>query len=154
MPAAFPGKERGQWSAPPGSLVYVGNSMHPTFKAPEIIYIEPYGDRKVQRGDVVVFNQPGTAKSITHRVIAVSLAGILTRGDNNLTPDPWTLTKAGLTGRVVFARRDRRYRRVLNGLPGAAFASAWLAVRWTTFLCRHVPVAVRRKASRLADRWR
>jgi signal peptidase I len=150
----MPAVKKYVWRTPPGSMVYVGESMYPTFKAPEIIYFEPYGTREVRRGDVIIFDNPCVPISVTHRVIAAGPGGIRTRGDNNLSPDPWTLTREDLTGRVVFSRRDRRCRRVLNGMPGAAFASIWLAVRWTTFHCRHIPAAICRKAARLAGRWR
>ena len=101
-----------------GSLVYVGSSMYPTLKAPEIIYFDRYADRDVRPGDIVVFNDPATGASVTHRVISVTPDGIRTRGDNNNRVDPRILKKEDLAGRVVFARRDRRYRHMRGGLYG------------------------------------
>ena len=74
--------------SPTGSLVYVGSSMYPTFKAPEIIYYVPYADRAVLPGDVVIFDNPLEGNSVTHRVVSVTPGGIKTRGDNNSRPTP------------------------------------------------------------------
>ena len=118
MPPGSTGKDMPRRSTNICSLVYVGSSMYPTFRAPEIVYFEPYGNRSVRRGDVVVFNDPARGSSIIHRVISVTPAGIKTRGDNNDRPDSWTLRKADLDGRVAFARRDKRYRCIRGGLYG------------------------------------
>lgn len=109
------------WNGPEDCLVYVGNSMAPTFEAPEIIYFVPYGNREVRPGDVVVFDNPAEQKSVTHRVVAVTASGIRTKGDNNDETDWWTLQKEDITGQVVMARRGRRYRRIYGGRKGELY---------------------------------
>jgi hypothetical protein len=56
----------------PGALffaAYVGPSMNPTLRAPEIMEIVPYGDRPVRVGDVVFFLPPGSDQPVVHRAI-------------------------------------------------------------------------------------
>ena len=113
-----PGAKKKDWNLSQDSLVYVGNSMYPTFIAPEIIYFVPYGEVTVRRGDVIVFDSPAEDKSVTHRVISVTPKGIRTSGDNNDNPDPWVLRKEDITGRVIYARRGIQCRPIYGGLKG------------------------------------
>ena len=125
-----------EWSIHPGSLVYVGNSMYPTFKAPEMIYFITYGDKSVRQGDVIVFDSPVESKSITHRVISVTSEGIRTRGDNNRHDDEWTLQSENITGQVILARRGKEYRRISGGRRGeldVAMIRISRFCRWTVF---------------------
>jgi len=106
------------WTSPPNSFVYVGKSMYPTFKAPEVIYFVPCGQGGVRRGDVVIFPDPQSKKSVTHRVVHVRGEQLITRGDNNRGLDPGFIKAGDLTGRVVMARRGKYYRRVRGGWAG------------------------------------
>ncbi len=118
MAMKSPRSDEQSWTCPPGSLTYIGNSMSPTLKAPEIIYFVPYGKMDVRPGDVVVFDNPLEGRSVTHRVISVTAEGIKTRGDNNNEIDPWILSKDDIDGQVIIARSDRRYRRIHGGWSG------------------------------------
>lgn len=111
--------------------LYKGPSMNPTLRSPDILQIVPYSDdRKIQRGDVIVFVPPGRSLSATHRVTTVDASGIRTRGDNNSLHDDWHLTPEMVLGRVVYAHRAKGKRRIYGGLPGRIIGNSLLAARY------------------------
>ena len=65
-----------------------GNSMHPTIVAGrDSVVVEPIGDRKLKRGDVVLFRRNSDAEVlpgalILHRICRVKKDGIYMVGDN------------------------------------------------------------------------
>jgi hypothetical protein len=98
--------------------------MTPTLREFDLLEIQPYGDRKVQIGDVVAFQPSGGTKHVVHRVIHVGQDGIRTLGDNNLYEDAVDLTPEDLTGRVVAAWRGQWRRKVYGGSVGRLIAYA------------------------------
>jgi hypothetical protein len=103
------------------SINYIGSSMNPTLKPGDRLQIIPYDRKRIRRGDVVVFIPPGGDTKITHRVISVDSCGIRTRGDNSSYLDPWVLRPDHIHGRVVWAKRENRQRRVFGGAIGQLF---------------------------------
>ena len=86
----------------PGDMffaAYVGPSMNPTLREPEIMEIMPYDGRPVRVGDVVFFLPPEADQPVVHRIVRVTPAGISTLGDNNTREDAFLLqpraSKAG-----------------------------------------------------------
>ncbi len=70
----------------------------------------------VEPGAIVTFRPvSGSARTYTHRVIAVGPNGITTQGDLNATPDPWTVSPDQVVGRAVAV------------LPGFGYAARVLA---------------------------
>ena len=61
------------------------DSMDPTFYKGDMVIVMGAGNYKV--GDIVVFDSPGTAYPIIHRVNQVRGTGIISKGDNNPTTD-------------------------------------------------------------------
>ncbi len=102
----------------PFLAAYVGTSMNPTLREPVMLEIEPYGNRPLQVGDVVAFRSPGNYQIVVHRIVLLTLKGIVTRGDNNRRDDPFVLLPADITGRVVAARQGRKNRAVAGGRRG------------------------------------
>lgn len=105
----------------PGKLLfaaYVGPSMNPTLREPELMEILPYNGQRVKVGDVVLFRPPGGERSIVHRVVQVTTTGIRTRGDNSSRNDPYLSRPGDIVGRVSAAWRGRRRRRILGGKAG------------------------------------
>lgn len=96
-------------------ITYTGPSMNPTLKAGDRLHLVPYDGRKIQPGDVIVFHPPKERRKITHRVISVGSEGIKTCGDKCSRPDPWVLVPDHILGRVVFAYRGKKRRRVFGG---------------------------------------
>lgn len=112
---------------------YVGSSMNPTLREPELMEIRPYENRPVRVGDVVFFLPPQAGQPIVHRVIRMTPAGIATRGDNNRREDAFLLQPTNIQGRVVAAWRGQRRRTIAGGLHGRV---ASRGVRWGIGLCR------------------
>jgi len=111
-------------------IVYTGPSMNPTLREPDLLWVEPYGNRPVRVGDVVCYRSPEENVNIVHRVVSVGhrldgkpKGGIRTRGDNNLWPDTGVLATDDLLGRVVSAQRGSRLRPIPGGHTGRMIAS-------------------------------
>jgi SynChlorMet cassette protein ScmC len=112
---------------------YVGPSMNPTLREPEIMEIMPYASRPLRVGDVVFFVPSEADQPIVHRIIRVTPAGISTLGDNNTQEDTFLLQPKNIKGQVVAAWRGQRRRKIAGGLPGR-LTSRWL--RWRRVLDR------------------
>ena len=100
------------------TFVYMGTSMFPTLKAPDLLHIKPYGESKVKKGDVIAFTDPGNNETIAHRVILVKKDIIRTQGDNNNIIDEKDITKENIIGKIVFAERQNRKIRIHGGARG------------------------------------
>ncbi len=103
------------------AINYIGSSMNPTLKSGDRLEVIPFDRKRIRRGDVVVFIPPGGDTKIIHRVISVDFCGIRTRGDNSSHLDPWVLRPDHIHGRVVWAKRENRQRRVFGGPLGRLF---------------------------------
>ncbi len=122
----------------PGAMffaAYVGPSMNPTLREPEIMEIMPYDSRPLRVGDVVFFLPPEADQPVVHRVVRVTPAGISTLGDNNTQEDAFLLQPKNIKGRVVAAWRGQKRRKIAGGLQGR-LTSHWF--RWRRALDRGV----------------
>ena len=106
---------------------YVGPSMNPTLREPEMMEIVPYGTRSVRAGDIVCFRPPSHDYQVVHRVARLTPAGMTTRGDRNLNEDSYLVRREDITGQVVAAWRGQSRREIAGGLEGR-MTSRWL--RW------------------------
>jgi len=78
------------------------DSMVPTFYRGDMIIV--YGDKNVSVGDIIVFDCPDRKYPIIHRIYNITQNGIIiTKGDNNLYPDPpyWKVTKDKIHGKAI-----------------------------------------------------
>ena len=89
-------------------FVVSSGSMVPNLEIGDIIVVSGntgFEDLKV--GDIVVFEQPSQgSKVIVHRVYEIydsSTRSIVTKGDNNRTPDNWRVTAEDYIGQVVWS---------------------------------------------------
>jgi hypothetical protein len=112
----------------PKRMNFIGNSMNPTLKSGDRLKIIPYDRKRIRRGDVVVFIPPGGATKIIHRVISIDSCRIRTRGDSSSHLDPWVLKPDHIHGRVVWAKRENRQRRVFGGTIGQLFGVTFRAI--------------------------
>lgn len=99
-------------------MTYIGPSMRPILKPGDRLQVISYDRQRIRRGDVVVFVPPGGAAKIIHRVIYAGSQGVKTRGDNCNQVDQWVLSPDRILGRVVYARKGNRWRRVFGGSLG------------------------------------
>jgi hypothetical protein len=112
----------------PESITYAGPSMNPTLKAGDRLHVLPYDERKIRLGDVIVFMPPEDGRKVTHRVISIYPDGIRTRGDSCPQLDPWVLSPDQILGRVAYAYRGKRKRRISGGPIGQLYALTFRAV--------------------------
>lgn len=99
-------------------VTFLGQSMHPTLREPEMLEVLPCRERPIRRGDVVIFPREAPANLLVHRVIAVRPEGIVTRGDNCRGADAFVTPHHAVIGRVVASWRGNRRRTVAGGYPG------------------------------------
>ena len=104
---------------------YVGPSMNPTLREPEIMEIMPYDNTPLRVGDVVFFLPTETDHQVVHRIIRVTPAGIYTLGDNNPQEDTLLLQPKSIKGQVVAAWRGQKRRKIAGGYQGR-LTSRWL----------------------------
>jgi signal peptidase I len=134
------------------STVYVGNSMYPTFRGPDLLYVRRCGISQLATGDVIVFHEPGCNVMVTHRVIAMRAGKVRTRGDNNRNPDPWTLANEGILGKVVCYQRGRKLAKVRSGMPGLIVVNARRSLRRALFLILRGLASARDRIARTGSR--
>jgi signal peptidase I len=97
---------------------YTGPSMNPTLCHPDLLEVEPYTKRVLQRGDVVYFTPPAGSPKTVHRIVRITADGIITRGDNNTADDPFRVKPEDIIGRVVAAQRFGQCRTIAGGPLG------------------------------------
>ncbi len=108
-----------------------GFSMTPFIRDGDVITIAP---GQLRYGDVVAFMNPCRSKLTVHRIVHVSRAGYLLKGDNAPEPDG-RLPGSRIIGRVV--RVEHHARQVRLGLGIERIAIAFLSRRgWLTPLVR------------------
>ncbi len=137
----------------PGAMffaAYIGPSMNPTLREPEIMEIMPYDRKPLRVGDVVFFLSPGADQPVVHRVVRVTPAGISTLGDNNTQEDTFLLQPKSIQGQVVAAWRGQKRRKIAGGFQGR-LKSRWL--RWRRVLERGVSLFLHPLYQALS-RWR
>lgn len=102
--------------------------MKPILKSGDRLQIVPYDGLKIRQGDVIFFTHPEDGTKIVHRVVSVDSQGIRTRGDHCSHVDSWALSPDHVIGRVVYAQRGNRRRRIFGGTIGRIFAGAVRAI--------------------------
>jgi hypothetical protein len=107
---------------------YVGPSMNPTLRAPEMMEIVPYDNRSLRVGDVVFFLPTQVDRPVVHRVARVTPEGISTLGDNNTQEDAFLLQPKDIKGRVVAVWRGPKRREIVGGVQGR-LTSRWFRLR-------------------------
>ena len=101
---------------------HFGTSMNPTLCELDVLEIAPYGNQPIRVGDVILFVPPDWNRPAVHRVVRMTPAGILTRGDNNSRMDSWVVLPKDVIGQVVRAARGRRERPIYGGEIGRLWA--------------------------------
>lgn len=96
--------------------------MWPTLRVPDVLLVEPYPERSITVGDVIVYRHPADDRLIVHRVIGVVFEGVRTKGDYNRQIDSYVVEFHRVMGRVSWAERNGRMRRILGGSPGRIIA--------------------------------
>jgi len=89
-----------------------GHSMLPTLEGGDLVVIQSVPINDIKVGDIIVYNGlcSTSGLSVIHRVVNITSAGLITKGDNNQYPDQSPLatiarspiTQQCLEGKVVF----------------------------------------------------
>ena len=87
-----------------------GTSMLPTLEGGDLVVIQGVPMSQVHVGDIIVYggNCSASGLSVVHRVVEVTGAGLITKGDNNAKTDQAfdiatsPITSSCLEGKVVF----------------------------------------------------
>jgi len=91
------------------AFVVSSGSMIPTLNVGDIIIIRDGGTfGTLTQGDIIVFNSPHIRnKVIVHRIYSIGETNdqvtIITKGDNNQSPDGWLVTEDHYLGKVILA---------------------------------------------------
>jgi signal peptidase I len=83
----------------------IGYSMYPTILNLDLVFVVPkplLTQKDIDVGDIIVFKEPFSNRTIIHRVIEV-VGGYLyrTKGDNNPVADPYYITFDRVLGKVI-----------------------------------------------------
>ena len=87
--------------------IIVSNSMEPRIKVSGMIVVKGVPYDELKKDDIISFTVDTTdpniqGKVITHRIYDFTLdGGIITKGDNNATPDSWIVTEKNVKGKVT-----------------------------------------------------
>jgi len=100
------------------NIFYTGTSMYPTLVHGDSLHVEPYGNRPIRPGDVVVFSPDHDSHLVVHRIISQVDGGFVSMGDNNTHADSLILSPENIIGRVVHAENRRKVRHMCNGSLG------------------------------------
>ena len=111
---------------------YSGKSMRGTFLPGDWLIFERIPFSSIKRGDILTFFDK-TEKRLVHRVIQINTKGIVTQGDNNLSPDADFLIKESMIGRVIDFERNGKFHKVWNGKLG--LVRAWVLHERLHFIC-------------------
>lgn len=76
----------------------VGQSMYPTIRNGEVLHVEPIGNSKLKRGDIILFRRGDGLKA--HRIVKIGGEVFVTRGDSSLQADS-EVGREEILGRVV-----------------------------------------------------
>lgn len=86
--------------------VMTGDSMAGSMGRGSIVFERAVPVSDLRPGDVITYRSPVAADGdgmVTHRVVSVGAAGIVTQADTERAPDPWLVQPEGSTvNRVVF----------------------------------------------------
>lgn len=104
-----------------GMVAFSGYSMKPTLVDGDLVELLPYKDRKVQVGDIIYYQLPAAGKAIIHRVVRITPAGVIARGDNNFFDDADPIPPHLIFGQVVSVWRDSRQGKIAGGRKGMVY---------------------------------
>jgi signal peptidase len=81
-------------------VTVVGDSMLPNLHNGDLAFAYNTDDLKV--GDIVTYEQLGEKFTIVHRIMEIKGDGYVIKGDNNPIPDPLTVKRDQIYGKVAF----------------------------------------------------
>jgi len=90
-------------------MVVTTGSMEPVLNAGDLIYVKGVAPLDLEVGDIITFRPPPrfiSSTLVTHRIIEIIYETneiyFKTKGDNNPSVDPWTVTTSDVIGRQTY----------------------------------------------------
>ena len=124
-------------------FVYTGQSMSPTFRPGQLLYVRPAA-HELEPGDVVVYRDPEQEGYVVHRVVSRGGESLVTRGDANARRDALPVAYGQVVGWVIQAERSGQIRQVHGGRSGLWAARArWAMLRLWNRAARYLAVPYR-----------
>lgn len=71
----------------------LSGSMRPGVQPGDLAIVRPVQTDRLRVGEVIAYLPPGQSTPVIHRIISVTPAGIVTKGDANSVADPWGRVK-------------------------------------------------------------
>jgi len=101
--------------------------MNPLLRENDLLEVAPCGPQSLNAGDVIAYEKPCSGLIVVHRVVAVGVQGLLTRGDNNGSRDTDPVLADQLIGRVSVGWRGSTRFGIAGGRRGLLTARIlWL----------------------------
>jgi hypothetical protein len=125
-----------------------GNSMHPTIvPGRDSVIVEPLGERKIKRGDVILFRRSQDAPLypgmlVIHRVCRVKKDGVYMVGDNEVKVEG-PLERDQLLGIMTELHRKKKIIRT-TAIGYRMLTGIWLFLRPVRFIVAKPVVLVKR----------
>ncbi len=90
------------------TYIVATGSMESAIHAGSVAFVKPAETTKLKKGDIITFTSPKDSKlTVLHRIIAVNKSGkektFMTKGDNNNSPDSWTISQTMIKGQFLFS---------------------------------------------------
>ena len=125
-------------------FVYTGQSMSPTFRPGQLLYVRPAA-QELAPGDVVVYRDPEQQEGyVVHRVVGRSRESLMTRGDANARRDRLPVAYGQVVGQVIQAELSGQVKAVRGGRGGLWAARArWAMLRLWNRAARYLAVPYR-----------
>lgn len=116
-------------------------SMTPTYPTGSLLLDAPARPGLPRVGQVVTFRTSDGL--VTHRVKALTTAGIKTKGDANRSPDVWTIPQRNVEGAVVAGVPYGGYLLVFlqqpTGVPSLMVLTLSIVLAWSVFFGESAP---------------
>ncbi len=124
----------GYWALTGGRWYVVETpSMGQAAPVGTLLWVKPVRFGSIHVGQIITFHPPGTHETYSHRVVKINADGSLsTRGDINLSGDPWKLRAHDIEGAV--AMRWWGVGWLIEAAPLLAVGGVvlWILINWFT----------------------
>jgi signal peptidase I len=134
----------GYWALTGGRWFVVETpSMGQAAPVGTLLWVKPVSYGSIRVGQIITFHPPETHETYSHRVVSINPDGTLsTRGDINLSRDPWKLQPRDVVGAV--AMRWWGIGWVIEAAPLLAVGgiALWILISWFTKPKWKAPAAI------------
>lgn len=103
--------------------IVMSGSMEPAYHTGSVLVVDRKQKKEVQVGDTIAFEAGDTY--IAHRIVRKEKQGYVTKGDANVTVDPWIVAANNVKGKVIMTIPFLGYVfKFLSGTAGMIIAAS------------------------------